>query len=167
MEWTIAVRALAGSPFAPSDGSDGYDLLSAGSTRVTGYPVGTGPVSGTRAEDGAPVAALLLMEERARAGQCVSARPVALLHTVADGRPRSQVLCVPTHDANFAALRDVDALRAWHADDDALATVLRRLDPAHRWRVTGCEGAAAAAAYLSAAAADDDSDSDRRETGKV
>lgn len=151
METTVAVAATAGSPFAPHDGSDGHDLIGAGSTRVTGYPVGAGWVGDTLAEDGGPAAVLLLMEEPALPGRSVRARPVALLHTLVDGRPRTALVCVTAHDANFAALTDVAALRAWHADEDTLGVLLHRLDPGHRWRVTACEGPTAAEAFLAEA----------------
>lgn len=153
MEVTVAVAATVGSPFAPDaggDGPDGDDLVCEGSTRVTGYPVGAGWASDTLADDGGPSAVLLLMEEPALPGRSVRARPVALLHTLVDGRPRDDVICVPAHDANFAALTGPGALRAWHGDDDTLGAVLRRLDPAHHWRVVGCEGPAAAEAALAA-----------------
>ncbi|MFC9154661.1 inorganic diphosphatase [Streptomyces bauhiniae] len=151
MECVIVVAATIGSPFAPADGSDGYALMSAGSIRVTGYPVGAGVVAGTLTDDGNPADALLLMEEPALPGQEIRARPVALLHTLVDGLPRTEVLCVPAHDANFAALTDVAALRAWHADEGTLATVLHRLQRGHRWRITELEEAPAAEKFLAEA----------------
>lgn len=151
MEVTVAVAATVGSPFAPDagwDGPDGDDLVCEGSTRVTGYPVGAGWAGDTLADDGDPTAVLLLMEEPALPGQSVRARPVALLHTLVDGQPRAEVICVPAHDANFGALTSLEALRSWHADEDTLAAVLHRLDPAHHWQVAGSEGPAAAEAVL-------------------
>ncbi|MEU6606520.1 inorganic diphosphatase [Streptomyces shenzhenensis] len=151
MEVTVAVEATVGSPFAPHDGADWHDLIDTGSTRVTGYPVGAGWVTETRTEEGRPTAVLLLMEEPALPGRSVRARLVALVHALVDGQPRTELLCVPAHDANFAALTDVGTLRAWHADEATLALVLHRLDPAHHWRVAGCESAAAAEAFLAEA----------------
>ncbi|MFF7144538.1 inorganic diphosphatase [Streptomyces nodosus] len=151
MEVTVAVTATAGSPFAPQDGSDGYDLVSVGSIRVTGYPVGAGRVDDTLTDDGEPTAVLLLMEEPALPGQSVRARPVALVHALVDGSPRAEVLCVPAHDPNFAAFTAPGTLPAWHADADTLATVLHRLDPGRHWRVTGCEGPTAAEPFLAEA----------------
>ncbi|MEW2131885.1 inorganic diphosphatase [Streptomyces sp. NPDC005435] len=151
MEFLVTVDATIGSPFAPPDGSDGHDLMSAGSTRVTGYPVGSGSAGGTLTGQGGTVPVLLLMEEPALPDRTVRARPVALLHALVDGRPETRVLCVPAHDANFASLADVSALRVWHADEDTVATVLRRFDRSHRWRVMDFEGAAAAEEFLTEA----------------
>ncbi|MCS0603697.1 inorganic diphosphatase [Streptomyces sp. LP11] len=151
MEVTVAVAATVGSPFAPHDGADRHDLVDSGSVRVTGYPVGGGWVGETLTEEGGPAAVVLLMAEPALPDQSVRARAVALVHALVDGQPRTEVLCVPAHDPNFAALTDAGALRAWHADEAALSAVLHRLDPAHRWRVADCEDAAAAEAFLAEA----------------
>ncbi|MET8631729.1 inorganic diphosphatase [Streptomyces sp. NPDC004680] len=151
MEIMVAVAATIGSPFAPGDGSDGSALMSAGSIRVTGYPVGAGWVSNTLAEDGGATAVLLLMEEPALPGRSVRARPVALIRALVDGQPRAELLCVPTHDANFGTLTSIEALRAWRVDEDTLATILHRLDPTHRWRVADLEGPATAEAFLAEA----------------
>jgi inorganic pyrophosphatase len=150
MEITVAVTATAGSPFtpAPDDGPGADDLLSEGSTRLTGYPVGAGWVTDSLTEDGRPAAVLLLMEEPALPGRAVRARPVALLRAVIDGQPRAEVVCVPAHDANFAALNDAAALPAWHADEETLAVILRRLDRGHQWRITACDGIEAAETFL-------------------
>lgn len=151
MEIMVMVAATVGSPFAPHDGSDGHDVAAAGSTRVTGYPVGAGRIDDTLTEDGEPTAVLLLMEEPALPGRTVRARPVALVHALRDGRPCPELVCVPAHDANFAALTGVRALRAWHADEGTLATVLHRLDPAHHWRVEECEDPPAAEEFVTEA----------------
>ncbi|MEU6284403.1 inorganic diphosphatase [Streptomyces sp. NPDC047028] len=153
MEITVAVAATAGSPFAPAleDGPGADDLLSEGSIRVTGYPVGAGWVTDSLTEEGRPAAALLLMEEPALPGQSVRARPVALVHAEVDGQPRVEVVCVPAHDANFAGLSDVAALRAWRADEGTLAAVLHRLDRGHQWRITACDGIEAAETFLAEA----------------
>ncbi|WP_030421778.1 inorganic diphosphatase [Streptomyces sp. SCSIO 75703] len=148
MEVTVVVGATVGAPFAPADGSDGYTQVSAGSTRVTGYPVGAGHIDDTLTEDGEPTAALVLMEEPALPGRTVRARPVALVHALVDGRPRAEVMCVPAHDPNFAELTGPVALREWHADEETLAVVLHRLDPDHHWRVAHCEGPVAAEEFL-------------------
>ncbi|WP_415941906.1 inorganic diphosphatase [Streptomyces sp. 067-1] len=155
MEITVTVTATAGSPFTPipDDGPCADDLLSVGSTRVTGYPVGAGWATDHLTKDGTPASVLILMEEPALPGQSVRARLVALLHAVADGQPRTEVLCVPAHDANFAALTDAAELLSWHADADTLAAVLYRLDRGHQWRITSCEGVEAAETFLTAARA--------------
>lgn len=155
MECTITVTATVGSPFAPKDGTDGSALVGTGSTGVTGYPVGHGPVEDTADDHGQPVTALLLMPEPALPGGTLTARPVAVLHVSAPGRAQAVVVCVPTHDAHFATLTDLDRLRAWQVDEQSAALVLRRLDRGHSlmWSVTRIEGTEPAAAYLVAARA--------------
>lgn len=144
VEVTVAVEATAGSPFAPDNGPGAYE-----SSR--GYPVGNGCVTDSLAEDGMPADVVLLMEEPAFPGQAVRARPVALLHAIVDGRPREEVVCVPADDENFAALTDLPQLHDWHADEIALAAVLRRFHAGHHCQVTGCEGRQSAETFLAQA----------------
>lgn len=151
VEVLVAVEATAGSPFTPNDGAETYDLLWAGSSPLSGYPVGEGHVPDSLAGDGEPAAVLLLMEEPARPGVSVRARPVALLHQLVDGRPCDEVVCVPVGDAHFASLTGPEALCAWHADTDALTAVLRRFRPGHTCEITACENRAAAETFLAEA----------------
>ncbi|MFB9831921.1 inorganic diphosphatase [Actinoallomurus acaciae] len=144
VEITVAVEATAGSPFAPDDGPGAYGSPG-------GYPIGNGCVTDSLAEDGMPVDVVLLMEEPALPRQAVRARPVALLHAVVDGRPREEVVCVPAGDENFASLTDLPQLADWHADELALAAVLRRLRAGHHCQVTGCEGRRSAETLLARA----------------
>ncbi|MEU6284409.1 inorganic diphosphatase [Streptomyces sp. NPDC047028] len=152
LDITVAVDATAGSPFTPEDDAAGsYDLLWHGPSQLYGCPVGDGYMPDSLTELGGPANVLLLMEEPAHPDRSVWARPVALLHAVRDGQPYDEVLCVPAGDPRFAALTGPEALRLWHADEGALATVLRRFRPGHTWQITGCEGCREAEEFLAEA----------------
>jgi inorganic pyrophosphatase len=152
VEVTVAVEATAGSPFTPDeDAMRAYDVLWHGPSQLCGCPVGDGYVPDSLTEEGGPANVLLLMEEPARPDRTVRARPVALLRAVRDGQPYDEVVCVPTGDPRFAPLTGPEALRAWHADEGALAAVLRRFRPGHVWQVTGCEGCRVAEEFLAEA----------------
>ncbi|MGW5231406.1 inorganic diphosphatase [Streptomyces nodosus] len=150
MQILVAVERTAGSPFTPDDVPVSHDLLWAGSSSLSGYPVGDGYVPESWTDEGGPANVLLLMEEPARPGP-LCARPVALLHTAEDGQPYDEVLCVPVGDAYFASLADAADLPAWHADKETLAAVLSRLRPGHIWQITACEGHRAAEGFLTEA----------------
>ncbi|MGW4349975.1 inorganic diphosphatase [Streptomyces sp. NPDC004690] len=148
MKVTVTVSTTVGSPIAPYDGADPHDVTDTGSVRQTGYPLASGCVPDTLTGDGQPVGVVLLTEEPVPPGQPVEARPVALIHALADGQPNTLVFCVPVHDANFAMLTGPDDLRAWHADRESLDTLLHRLHHNQHWQVTGYDGAAEAELLL-------------------
>ena len=137
---TVEVESTVGSSIGKRDHEE-PDLGKPGRTepdlgKPGGWPVGKGRVEDTLAPDGRSVRTLVLMREPARAGDEVTAWPVALLH-LNDGRHDvDEVVCVAEAEP-FVDLVDATDLDRWHAEPGAWVTALDRLSPGTRYRVTG------------------------------
>ncbi|MFF0126211.1 inorganic diphosphatase [Streptomyces mirabilis] len=139
---TVDIDSTASSTIRkPGDGASG--CLSSG-----GWPVGHGRVSDTLDADGLALDALVLMPEPALAGATVPAWPLGVLHRVgAEPAPVAPVLLCVAEDPSFIDLVDTDDLPRWHAEGDAWAAVLARLQRQAASEVTDC-GTRAEAEHL-------------------
>ena len=77
------------------------------------YPFDYGFVPNTLAEDGAPLDAMVIMEEPTFAGCLISARPIGILEMVDCGANDGKLLCVPCCDPRQ---RGIQSLRQIAAD---------------------------------------------------
>ena len=73
----------------------------------TRYPLDYGFITGTLAEDGDPLDALVWLEEPTFPGCLVDARPVAVFWMHDEGGPDAKVLTVCSHDPRKAGIRDL------------------------------------------------------------
>ncbi|MFI6355227.1 inorganic diphosphatase [Streptomyces sp. NPDC050743] len=130
---TVDIDATASSTIRTSD--DG----ASGRLTSTGWPVGHGRVPDTLDDDGLPLDALVLMPEPALAGTTVPAWPLGVLHRIgAQSAPAAPVLLCVAEDPSFIDLVDTDDLPRWHAEADAWAAVLARLQRRAAGQVTYC-----------------------------
>jgi inorganic pyrophosphatase len=73
----------------------------------TRYPLDYGFITGTLAEDGDPLDALVWLEEPTFPGCLVDARPVAVFWMHDEHGPDAKVLAVPAHDPRMNGIRDL------------------------------------------------------------
>jgi inorganic pyrophosphatase len=71
------------------------------------YPFDYGFVPNTLAEDGAPLDALVIMNEPTFAGCLIRARPIGILDMVERGARDGKLLCVPEADQSQRTLRSL------------------------------------------------------------
>ena len=71
------------------------------------YPFDYGFVPNTLAEDGAPLDAMVIMQEPTFAGCVLVARPIGILDMVDGGRHDGKLLCVPTADPRQNGIRSI------------------------------------------------------------
>ena len=71
------------------------------------YPFDYGFIPNTLAEDGAPLDALVIMNEPTFAGCLITARPIGILDMVDCGAHDGKLLCVPTADPRQHAIRSI------------------------------------------------------------
>ena len=71
------------------------------------YPFDYGFIPNTLAEDGAPLDALVIMNEPTFAGCLITARPIGILYIVDCGAHDCKLLCVPTADPRQQAIRSI------------------------------------------------------------
>ncbi|MER6568535.1 inorganic diphosphatase [Streptomyces sp. NPDC001093] len=130
---TVDIDATASSTIRTSD--DG----ASGRLTSTGWPVGHGRIPDTLDADGLPLDALVLMPEPALAGSTVPAWPLGVLHrTGAPAAPAAPTLLCVAEDPSFIDLVDIDDLPRWHAEADAWAAVLARLQRRPVGEVVAC-----------------------------
>jgi inorganic pyrophosphatase len=72
------------------------------------YPFDYGFVPNTLAEDGAPLDAMVIMEEPTFAGCLIRARPIGILDMVDSGAHDGKLLCVPEAGLRY---RDIHSIR--------------------------------------------------------
>ncbi|MEU8974521.1 inorganic diphosphatase [Streptomyces monashensis] len=139
---TVDIDATASSTIRTSEGGASDRLTS------TGWPVGHGRVPDTLDAEGAPLDALVLMSEPALAGSTVPAWPVGVLHRIRAEFPcAAPVLLCVAEEPSFIDLVDIDDLPRWHAEGDAWAAVLARLQHQDVGTATDC-GTRAEAEHL-------------------
>lgn len=71
------------------------------------YPTDYGFVPQTLCEDGDPLDAFVLSTNPIHPGVLVEARPIGYIKMVDGGKRDDKLLCVPTHDARFAHVKDL------------------------------------------------------------
>ena len=71
------------------------------------YPFDYGFVPNTLAEDGAPLDAMVIMQEPTFAGCLIAARPIGILDMVDCGAHDGKLLCVPAADPRQGAIRSI------------------------------------------------------------
>ncbi|MEY4298685.1 MAG: hypothetical protein RLZZ423_1864 [Cyanobacteriota bacterium] len=71
------------------------------------YPFDYGFVPNTLAEDGAPLDAMVIMQEPTFAGCLITARPIGILEMVDCGAHDGKLLCVPTADPRQNGIRSI------------------------------------------------------------
>ena len=71
------------------------------------YPFDYGFVPNTLAEDGAPLDAMVIMEEPTFAGCLIRARPIGILDMVDSGAHDGKLLCVPEAGLRQGAIRSI------------------------------------------------------------
>ena len=71
------------------------------------YPFDYGFVPNTLAEDGAPLDAMVIMQEPTFAGCLIAARPIGILDMVDCGAHDGKLLCVPAADPRQRAIRSI------------------------------------------------------------
>ncbi|MFD7530738.1 inorganic diphosphatase [Streptomyces sp. NPDC059849] len=132
----VEVESTIGSSIGKHGGaeSDGRDATG---RAAGGRPVGEGYVADTLDTDGRPVRTMVLMQEPARPGDEVAARPVAVLHLSDGRRDLDEVVCVAEPFDDPAGTADPGRR---YAEPAAWAAVLGRLSPGTAYRVTGFGG---------------------------
>lgn len=76
------------------------------------YPFDYGFVPGTLNEDGAPLDALVIMQEPTFAGCLIVARPIGILDMVDSGCHDGKLLCIPQADQRQAGITDLRQIAA-------------------------------------------------------
>lgn len=71
------------------------------------YPFDYGFIPNTLAEDGAPLDAMVIMDEPTFAGCLITARPIGILDMVDCGAHDSKLLCVPAADPRQHNIRSI------------------------------------------------------------
>ncbi|MDM7937352.1 MAG: inorganic diphosphatase [Cyanobium sp. CZS 48M] len=83
------------------------------------YPFDYGFIPNTLAEDGAPLDAMVIMEEPTFAGCLISARPIGFLDMIDCGAHDSKLLCVPEADGGKSGLRSIRQIASNQLEDVA------------------------------------------------
>ncbi|MCP9849335.1 inorganic diphosphatase [Cyanobium sp. Morenito 9A2] len=104
----LVVEIPAGSrnkyEYIPAAGVMALDRVLHSSVR---YPFDYGFVPNTLAEDGAPLDAMVIMEEPTFAGCLIAARPIGVLDMIDSGLPDGKLLCVPAADPRQDSIRSI------------------------------------------------------------
>ena len=83
------------------------------------YPFDYGFVPNTLAEDGAPLDAMVIMEEPTFAGCLITARPIGYLDMIDCGAHDGKLLCVPEADGRQSGLRSIRQIAVNQLEDVA------------------------------------------------
>ncbi|MGP3971892.1 inorganic diphosphatase [Streptomyces sp. 6N223] len=75
---------------------------------ATRYPADYGYIEGTLGRDGDPLDALVLTGDPTFPGCTIACRAVGMFFMRDEKGPDEKVLCVPAHDARYAAVRDIE-----------------------------------------------------------
>jgi len=117
-----------------------------------GYPADYGFFPHTLGEDGDPLDALVLLQEPTFPGCRVKVRPVAVFWMEDEKGPDAKVLCVPSRDARWHAIRDLGDV-----DDFLVAEIehffdyYKLIEPDKSTSTRGWEGVDAAEHEIAAA----------------
>ena len=100
---------------------------------ATSYPADYGFIEGTLGLDGAPLDALVLVDEPTFPGCLICCRPVAMFRMVDEQGPANKVLCVPAGDTRKDHLRDLDDLPEFERlEIQHFFTVYKEVEPGKR-----------------------------------
>ena len=111
----------------------------------TRYPLDYGFISGTLAEDGEPLDALVWLDEPTFPGCLVTARPVAVFWMLDELGPDAKVLTVSAHDLRMSAIRDLeDVPPHLTAEIGHFFNIYKQLEPGKSSDVRGWQDRAAA-----------------------
>jgi len=83
------------------------------------YPFDYGFVPNTLAEDGAPLDAMVIMDEPTFAGCLLTARPIGILDMVDSGAHDGKLLCVPTADPRMGGVTSIRQIASNQLEDVA------------------------------------------------
>jgi inorganic pyrophosphatase len=83
------------------------------------YPFDYGFVPNTLAEDGAPLDAMVIMEEPTFAGCLIRARPIGILDMVDSGAHDGKLLCVPDACHRYDNIRSIRQIASNQLEDVA------------------------------------------------
>jgi inorganic pyrophosphatase len=83
------------------------------------YPFDYGFVPGTLNEDGAPLDALVIMQEPTFAGCLIVARPIGILDMIDSGCHDGKLLCIPLADQRQNAITDLRQIAASQLEEVA------------------------------------------------
>jgi inorganic pyrophosphatase len=112
---------------------------------ATQYPAEYGYVLGAAGEDGDPLDAVVLVEERTVPGCHVRARPIGVLSMADEEGPDSKVLCVALGDPSMGDYADIADVSPHILEEiEHFFRVYKQLEPRKSVRVGGWHGAAAA-----------------------
>jgi inorganic pyrophosphatase len=111
----------------------------------TRYPLDYGFVSGTLAEDGDPLDALVMLDEPTFPGCLVLARPVAVFWMHDEHGPDAKILAVRARDPRAAAIRDLHDVPPYlTAEIGHFFDIYKEIEPGQSTDVRGWQDRAAA-----------------------
>jgi len=111
----------------------------------TRYPLDYGFISGTLAEDGEPLDALVWLDEPTFPGCLVTVRPIAVFWMLDEQGPDAKVLTVPANDLRMSGIRELEDVPAHLAAEIGhFFDIYKQLEPGKSSDVRGWQGRAAA-----------------------
>jgi inorganic pyrophosphatase len=111
----------------------------------TRYPLDYGFVTGTLAEDGDPLDALVMLDEPTFPGCYVLARPVAVFWMHDEHGPDAKILMVPAEDPRAASIQDLDDVPSHlTAEIGHFFDIYKEIEPGKESDTRGWQGRAAA-----------------------
>ena len=111
----------------------------------TRYPLDYGFISGTLAEDGEPLDALVWLDEPTFPGCLVTARPVAVFWMLDERGPDAKVLTVSANDLRMSGIRELEDVPAHlTAEIGHFFNIYKQLEPGKYSDVRGWQDRAAA-----------------------
>ena len=111
----------------------------------TRYPADYGFVTGTLAEDGDPLDAMILLGEPTFPGCAVTARPVGVFWMLDEHGPDAKILTVPAHDPRYTDLQDLgDVSQHMTAEIGHFFDIYKELEPGKETDVRGWQNRATA-----------------------
>ncbi|HVF75246.1 MAG TPA: inorganic diphosphatase [Acidimicrobiales bacterium] len=121
---------------------------------ATQYPADYGYLPNTLADDGDPLDAMVLLEERTFPGCHILARPVAVFWMRDEKGADAKLLCVPATDPRWAGVYDIGDLQPHLLDEIGhFFDVYKQLEPGKATETRGWEGREAAEAAVAEARA--------------
>jgi inorganic pyrophosphatase len=111
----------------------------------TRYPLDYGFISGTLAEDGEPLDALVWLDEPTFPGCLVTVRPVAVFWMLDEQGPDAKVFTVSANDLRMSGIKDLEDVPAYlTAEIGHFFDIYKQLEPGKSSDVRGWQGRAAA-----------------------
>jgi inorganic pyrophosphatase len=111
----------------------------------TRYPLDYGFVTGTMAEDGDPLDALVWLDEPTFPGCLVEVRPIAVFWMHDEQGPDAKVLTVPAHDPRMGGFRDLEDVPSYlTAEISHFFDIYKELEPGKSSDVRGWQDRTAA-----------------------